>query len=41
MKAGGHMPFEEFPMKEVDQLVHELDNVKHSGTTVIANPMED
>src|SRR5260370_2449436 len=41
MKAGGHMPFEEFPLKEVDQLVHELDKVKPAGSTVIATPMED
>ena len=41
MKAGGHMPFEEFPLKEVDQLVHELDKVKPAGSTVIVTPMED
>ncbi len=41
MKAGGHVPFEEFPLKEVDQLVHELDKVKPAGSTVIATPMED
>jgi len=28
MKVGGHVPFEEFPLKEVDELVHELDKVK-------------
>ena len=41
MKGGGHMPFEEFPLKEVDQLVHELDKVKPPGSIVIATPMED
>src|SRR2546427_5254439 len=41
MKSGVHMPFEEFPLKEVDQLVHELDKVKPAGSTVIATPMED
>ncbi len=41
MKAGGHVPFEEFPLKEVDQLVHELDKTKPVGSTVIVTPMED
>src|SRR5260370_16580225 len=41
MKGGGKMAFEEFPMKEVDQLVRELDKVKPAGSTVIATPMED
>ena len=41
MKVEGHMPFEEFPLKEVDQLVHELEKTKPAGSTVIATPMED
>lgn len=41
MKAGGHVPFEEFPLKEVDQLVHELDKVKPAGSVVMVTPMED
>jgi hypothetical protein len=41
MKVGGHMPFEEFPLKEVDELVHELDQVKPAGSTVSVAPMED
>ena len=41
MKGGGHAPFEEFPLREVDQLVHELDKVKPAGSTVIVTPMED
>src|SRR5438552_18770181 len=41
MKGGGHLPVEEFPLKEVDQLVRELDKVKPAGSTVIATPMED
>jgi hypothetical protein len=40
-KTEGHVPFEEFSLKEVDQLVHELDKVKPAGSTVIVAPMED
>jgi len=41
VKAGGHVPFEEFPLKEVDQLARELDKAKPDGSTVIVTPMED
>ena len=41
MKALEHVPFEEFPLKEVELLVHELDKVKPTGSTVIVTPMED
>ena len=41
VKAGGHVPFEEFPLTEVDLLVSELDKGKPAGSTVIATPMED
>ena len=41
MKPVGHVPFEEFSLKEVDQLVHELEKVKPAGSTVIVTPMED
>jgi hypothetical protein len=40
-KAGEHMPFVEFPLKEVDLLVHELDKVKPAGSVVMVTPMED
>ena len=41
VRSREHLPFEEFPLNEVDSLVHELDKVKPSGSTVIVTPMED
>jgi hypothetical protein len=41
MKTGGHVPFQEFSLNEVDQLVRELDKVKPAGSVVMVTPMED
>ena len=40
-KGPAHIPFEEFSVKTIDQLVTELEKSKPDGATIEVAPMED